>query len=137
MTREESTTTELVELTRQAFEANDRRDLDAMMRLYAPDAVMRGLGILEGRSAIRAFVEDYARNWEELEHRPEEVVDEGNRIVLAVIVQTGRPVGSASRAQQREAWVFEWEGRLIARLSFFVNVDKGRAVAERLAHERR
>ena len=35
---EESTTPDLVELTRLAFEAVNQRDIDAVMSFFAPDA---------------------------------------------------------------------------------------------------
>src|SRR5690242_19280992 len=40
--REESTTPDLVELTRLAFEAENQRDIDAVMSFFAPDAVYEG-----------------------------------------------------------------------------------------------
>jgi len=57
---EESRTPHLVELTRQAVEAGTRRDFDALMSFYSPDAVWDlsplGVGTFEGRAAIRRFV---------------------------------------------------------------------------------
>ena len=53
---EESTTPDLVERWRQAAEAADRRDFDATMGIFAPDAVweVQPLGISEsGPAAIR------------------------------------------------------------------------------------
>jgi ketosteroid isomerase-like protein len=55
---EESTTPDLVELWQQANKAFNERDLDAVMRFWAPDAVLdvtRTLGIAErGRAAYAA-----------------------------------------------------------------------------------
>jgi hypothetical protein len=56
---EESTTPDLIELTRQGIDATNRRDLDALMSLYAPDAAwesLDGLGVFEGATAVRGFV---------------------------------------------------------------------------------
>jgi len=39
----ESATPDLVELTRQGIDAGNRRDLDAVMSLYAPDVVSESL----------------------------------------------------------------------------------------------
>ena len=58
----ESTTTDLVELTRKQFEAVNRRDLDAVMSLCPPDGVYdtsHGLGTYEGPVAIRGFLEEW------------------------------------------------------------------------------
>ncbi len=136
---DESTTPDLVELVQRAIEAANRRDLDAVITSFAPDAVFegRGLGdIFEGRPALRSFLENWFGTYEELEFGLEEVRDLGNGVVFAVVVQNGRPVGSAGHLRQREGWVFVWVRDLIARLSIS-EIDEARASAERLAEERR
>jgi ketosteroid isomerase-like protein len=64
MTSEKSTTPDLVELWRQTNEAFVRRDFDAMMSFFAPDAVWdlssAGIGRFEGMAAIRGFPERLA-----------------------------------------------------------------------------
>jgi len=56
---EESTTPDLVELTRRNFEAANRRDFDAVLSFFAPDAVWDaslsgvGIGTFEGSAAVR------------------------------------------------------------------------------------
>ena len=135
---EESTTPELLELVGRAFEAANRRDLDRVTSGFAPDAVFEGraLGdIFEGRAAIRSFLEEWFGAYEELEVGLEEVRDLGNGVVFAVVVQSGRPAGSAGHLRQREGWVFVWVRGLIARLTIS-EVDEARAAAERLAEER-
>ena len=137
--REESTTSDLVELVRRQFEAANRRDLDRVTSGFAPDAVFEGraLGdIFEGRAAIRSFLEEWFGAYEELEVGLEEVRDLGNGIVFAVVFQNGRLVGSAGHLRQREGWVFVWVRGLIARLAIS-DIDEARAAAERLAKERR
>src|SRR5205085_10135354 len=89
----------------------------------------------EGRAAIRSFLEDWFGAYEELEVGLEEVRDLGNGVVFAVVVQNGRPAGSAGHLRQREGWVFVWVRGLIARLTIY-ELDEARAAAERLARER-
>ncbi|HWX97059.1 MAG TPA: nuclear transport factor 2 family protein [Solirubrobacteraceae bacterium] len=135
---EESTTPDLVELVRRQFEAGNRRDLDAATSSFAPDGVFDGRVAgdhFEGRAAIRSFLEDWFGTYEELEFGLEEVRDLGNGVVLAVVTQNGRPVGSAGHVRQREGWVYLWVGGLIARLATY-GLDEARAAAERLAQER-
>jgi ketosteroid isomerase-like protein len=135
---EESTTPDLVELVGRALEAANRRDLDAVMCSFAVDAVFEGraLGdIFEGQAAIRAFVEGWFGTYEELEYGLEEVRDLGKGVVFTVVVQNGRPAGSAGHVRQREGWVFVWVRGLCARLTIS-EVDEARAAAERLAEER-
>ena len=135
---EDSTTPDLVELVRRTSEAANRRDLDAVVSSFAEDAVFDGRAagtFFEGRPAISRFLEDWFGAYEELEYEPEEVSDLGNGVVFAVVMQDGRPVGSAGRLRQREGWVFLWVRGLIARLTTS-EIDEARAAAERLAEER-
>ena len=135
---EESTTPDPVECVRRQFEAGNRRDIDAVVSTFAVDAVLegRGLGdVFEGQAAIRAFVEGWFGMYEELEFKLEEVHDLGNGVVLAVVLQEGRPVGIAGHVQQREGWVYVWVGGLIARFTVY-DIDEARAAPERVAQER-
>ncbi|HEX5225401.1 MAG TPA: nuclear transport factor 2 family protein [Solirubrobacteraceae bacterium] len=135
---EESTTPDLVALVRRALEAMNRRDLDAVMSSFASDAVFEGraLGdVFVGHAAIRGFIEEWLGAYEELEYRLEEARDLGNEVVFTVVVQSGRPAGSAGHVQQREGWIVVWARDVIARITVS-QVDGGRAAAERLARER-
>ena len=136
---EESTTPDLVEFTRHSVEAANRGDFDALLRGYAPDAVwdlnpLGGLGTFEGHAAIRGFLEDWFRAWEELDFELEEVSDLGGGVVFAVVIQDGRPVGGDGRVRQREGWVYLWMAGSIVRLTTS-EVDQARAAAERLAEQ--
>ena len=91
---QESTTPDLVELVRKQLEALDRRDLDGVMNGVAEDTVLDGRAdFFEGRAAIRSFLEDWFRSWEELDFELEEVSDLGGGVVFGVVIQDGRPVG--------------------------------------------
>ena len=100
---EESTTPDPVELMGRAFEAANRRDLDAAASSFAEDATFDGRALgdhFQGRAAIRSFLEDWFGSYEELEFGLEEVRDLGNGVVFAVVVQNGRPAGSAGHLRQ-------------------------------------
>ena len=136
---EESGTPDLVELTRRAFEAANRRDLDAVISFFASNAVFEGrVGSDRGRAAIRSMLEEWFGAYEELEFKLVDVRNLGNGVVFAVVVQEGALAGSAGHGhfRQREGWVMLWERGLIARLSTADDVDEARAAAERLAEER-
>ena len=126
-----------VDLVRRQLEALDRRDLDGVMNNVAEDTVLDGRfeNFLEGRAAIRQFLEDWFRVWEELNFELEEVSDLGGGVVFAVVIQDGRPVGGDGRVRQREGWIYLWVGGSIARLTTS-EVDQARAAAERLAEQR-
>jgi ketosteroid isomerase-like protein len=90
---EESTTPDLVRLARQGYEAMSRGDLDGVMSLFAADAVYdasaAGLGTFEGAEAVRGFVEDWRRSWEDYRYEEEELLDLGHDVVLSVIETRG------------------------------------------------
>ena len=136
---DESTTQDLVELTRHAFEAANRRDIDAVMSFFATDAVTAGQvwNLFEGRAAIRGFFEDWFGSFAELRFEVEEFVVLDDRVVLVVVSQDGRPVGANSPLHQREGWTICWSADgLILRLTTYADIDEARAAAERLAEER-
>jgi len=137
---EESTTPDLVELSRLAFEAVNRRDMDAVVSFFAPDAVLDGRaagGLYEGRAAIRGFLDDWLGSFAELRYEVEEFVVLDDGVVLAVVYQEARPVGVDGQVHLREGWVIYWSAdSLIVRLTTHTDVDEARAAAERLAEER-
>ncbi len=134
---EEPTRPDPVELVRKQLEALDRGDFDGAMSSVAEDGVLDGRAdLIEGRAAIRRFLEEWFGAYAELEYELEEISDLGGGVVFAVVIQDGRLVGSAGRIRQREGWVYLCVGGSIARLTTS-EVDEGRAAAERLAHERR
>jgi len=140
MMAEDSTTPDLVELDQRFLEANNRRDLDAVMSFFAPDAVWDssqwGVGVFEGCSAIRRFIEDWIASYDAWEHRMEENKDLGNGVSFAVTLQHGRL--AASNAALRERWSYTalWEAGVISRMIVRNDIGEARAAAERLAEER-
>ena len=137
---EESTTPDLVELARRSIEAGSSGDFDAMLSFFAPDGLWDmsplGMGVFEGRAAIRGFLEDWQGAYEEFAVETEEVLDQCNGVTVAVLVQKGRPTGSSGDVRLRYAAVGVWTDGLIARLTNYTDIDEARAAAERLAEER-
>ena len=127
---------ENVDLVRKQLEALDRRDLDGVMNNVAEDAVLDGRAdLIEGRAAIRGFLEEWFGAYEELDFELEEVGHRGGGVVFAVVIQDGRLVGSDGHVRQHEGWVYLCVGGSIARLTTS-EVDQARAAAERLAEQR-
>ena len=96
----------LVELTRRAIAVTNQGDFDALVRLYAPDAVLklREIGTsFEGVAAIRGQFEDWIGSFEEFAVEPEEILDLSNGVVFAVVGESGRAAGSTGRAAARSA----------------------------------
>lgn len=133
---EEPTTSDPVAVVRKQLEAADRGDLDAVMANVADDAVLDGRAdLVEGRAAIRGFIEEWFEAYEELHYELEEVSHLGGGVVFAVVIQIGRLIGSGGHIRQREGWVYLCAGGSIIRLTTS-EVDEARAAAERLAAER-
>ncbi len=136
---EESTTPDLVELTRLAFEAVNQRDIDAVVSFFAPDAVFAGRewNLYEGRAAIRGFLDEWFGSFAELCMEVEELVVLGDGVALAVVNQEGRPVGVDGQVHQREGWAIHWSADgLLVRLTTHADIDEARVAADRLAEER-
>jgi ketosteroid isomerase-like protein len=137
---EEPTTPDLVQLARRVEDAGNRRDPDEVMSLFAPDAVWdmspMGIGIVEGRSAIRHYPEDWLRAYDDLTLESEEVHDLGSGVVFQVFEQRARPRGSTGEVHQRSARVVLTVDGLIAMVTSYTEIDEARAAAERLAKER-
>ena len=140
MISEESTTTDLVRLARQAYEAIDRGDPDGLMSLFAADAVYdmstAGFEIFQGAEAIRGFIEDWHRSWEDYRYEVEQLVDFGHGVALGVVRVSGRLVGGEGRIEQRVAHVAAWTNGKIVRQTHYTDITEARAAAERLAEER-
>jgi ketosteroid isomerase-like protein len=138
---EESATPDLVEMTRDTFEAVNRGDLDAVMKCFAPDAVWEAVSLgtsFEGVAAIRGFCEDWLGPYEDYELRPDEILDLGGGVVFVVTRFTARSAGSAAGEMTRSRpLVFTWVEGLVARVTAHPDsIDEARAAAERLAEER-
>jgi ketosteroid isomerase-like protein len=142
---DESTTPDLEEAVRRALEALNRRDFDAALSLYTPDAVIEfrpgGIGVLEGgrvmgREAARKSWEDLTEAFADFESEIEDHHDLGSGVTFAVPVQRGRPHDSDAFVETRGGVVAIWRDGQIARLTSYEDVAEARAAAERLAEER-
>ena len=136
----ERTALDLVDVTRRRFEAGNRRDVDAVLSFYAPNAIFEasdaGLGTYKGTDAIRAFLEDWWSGYEEYENVPEEIVQVREDAVLVINTLFGRLPGSAEPLRQHNAYLFQFQDGLIVRWTTFMDIGNAYAVAERLAKER-
>jgi ketosteroid isomerase-like protein len=140
MAADESTTPGLVELVRRSVQAATDGDLDCVLTLYAPDAVWDmsplGMGTFEGITAIRGFMEDWLGAYEEYAMEAEEIVDLGNGVSFAGILQKGRLVGSSGEVRLTYAATGVWENGVMTKSTNYGDIDEARAAAERLEQER-
>jgi hypothetical protein len=137
---EESTTPDLVELTRLSFQPAKSRNFDAIMAFWVDDPVWdfppMGLGVYRGTAAVRGFFEDWIGSYDLFEVELEECRDLGKGIVLSVIVRRASPAGSCGDVTIRYASIAVWENSLIVSVTNYPDIDEARAAAERLAEER-
>lgn len=136
----ESTTPDVVELNLRFVEAWNRRDVEAMVSFFAPDAVWEGIvpgtEQIRGRTAIRGHLEDRLRPYEEYQVQLEELLELGNGVSFSVSLHKGRLVGGSNFVQMRLPVVVLREGDLVVRIKTYTDRDQARAAAERLAEER-
>jgi ketosteroid isomerase-like protein len=138
---EKSTTRDPVVLWQQASGAAERGEFDAVMDVYAADAVwdasLPGVGIFEGVAAIRRFLEDWIGGYEEYEYEQELGLHLGNGVVFVVGRVDGRPAGSNGWVHERWAFTSLWRAAKIVLVTVDNDIDDARAAAERLAEEPR
>ena len=137
---EESTTPDLVELTRRTYEYASERNWEALLSFYGPESVWDmtplGLGTYEGPAAARRFFEEWTGSYEKYRIEPLEILDFGNGVVFARVRQSGRPAGSSGDVSLLYAAVVRWKEGVVARLTNYTDINEARAAAERLAAER-
>jgi len=142
---EEQATPDLEESVRRSIDALNRRDFDAAVAVWAPDAVWElaplGFGVfagghLIGHEAIRKSQEDLTEAFADFESELEDHRDFGRDVTFGVLVQRGRPHGSEAFVEARGGVVAIWRDARIARATSYQDLDEARAAAERLAQER-
>jgi hypothetical protein len=137
---QESTTPDLVELTRRGIEAANQRDFDAVTSLLGPDSVWDaapwGLGTHEGLTRIQLFFGDWIGGFDDYQIVVEEMLDLGNGVVFAVTMQYAHTAHIRDRVRLRSAFVFVWAEGVVTRVTSSPDIEEARAAAERLAAER-
>jgi len=135
----EPTATGVLELTRRVYTALNERHFDAVTAMFADDAVWDvsrwGLGVHVGTVAIRRFMGDWFESLEEYEVQVHEMLDLGNGVVYAEVLQVARRTGSRDHLHLRSAPVYKWAGGRIARLTLYPDLSEGRGAAERAARQ--
>ena len=136
---DESTTPDLAERVRGFWASATDRDWDAILAFYQADAVWdmtpMGLGTYADAVTMRGLWDDWVSAYEELA-LDVDARDLGGGVVLAVLNQNARPVGSTAHVQARQSLVYLWEHGKVTRVTVYTDIDQARAAAARLAQAR-
>jgi ketosteroid isomerase-like protein len=120
------------ELARETFAALNRRDVDAFLAVFAPDAEWWPLrssteGPYRGHDGIRAYFVDTAEMFERL-HADVEEVHEGDDVMLAFGRLEAKGRESGAPVELVISWVFRFaDDKVIWAKSF---ADRDEAIAE-------
>src|SRR6516165_8700184 len=109
---QEPTTPDLEERFRRSVEALARGDSNDAVAIFTERAVFDmspvGIGIFEGRDAIRDLFADWVDPYEEYKAECEEFRDLGNATTFAVVLHGGRPAGASGFVDVRHSYTMTW-----------------------------
>jgi uncharacterized protein len=117
---------ENVEVVRQAFEAFQRRDNEAVFACYDPEVEIHGQvdgSVYRGLDGVRAFFRDWLPAWEEYRSEVEEWIDAGDHVIV-VIHQRGRGKLSGAVVEQRRAHVWTVRDGKLWRLRIYATKEE-------------
>ena len=100
-----------VRALRGSYEALNRGDIPGTVEFLAADAewheseALPDAGVYRGRDAVRQFLEDFLESWERFHQEVEEVVVEGDRAALMILLTaSGRGSGATVDARYAHVW---------------------------------
>jgi uncharacterized protein len=114
-----------IEVVRRAFEAIRNRDIEALLRLYEPQAAFRPLtgtrvesGGYRGHDGIRAYFEEVDTVWDQMLPHADDLRSHGDLVVVVGgCVVRGRESGAET--DRAMAWVFRVrDGRVASHRAF-------------------
>jgi len=121
-----------VELLRAMLERVGRHseNPEALYELLAPDVVMDtsqmelpDSGVYVGHDGVREFWRRWLGPWEEWEFVPEEFIDAGDKVVVAMHMR-GRGKGSGVWVEQRHGQVWAFRDGKVVRHDLYPDLDQ-------------
>jgi ketosteroid isomerase-like protein len=97
--------------------------MDLYSRHPVWDTSAVGLGVHEGRDAVRTFHEDWQRGYEDFEMVVTDLKDLGNGVTVTVFDQRGRPKGGTGFVELPFALVTTWTEGLADQATAYADVD--------------
>jgi ketosteroid isomerase-like protein len=116
---------ENVERIKAGFAAHNSGDIDALVEVYAPDAVFETLllGTHHGNEAIRWIYEENQKTLSGYDVVPVELIDIGDKVV-AVAQAVGAGPASDIAVDEPFAFVFTFKGERVVREQAFRNKEE-------------
>jgi uncharacterized protein len=119
---------ENVNVVREAWEAAERHDNEAILPLYDADVEIQGLHglgdrVFRGVGGVREFWRDWNASWSESGSEVEEWIDAGDD-VIAVMHLWGRGKRSGARVEARQSHVWTVRGGKLWRLRVYDTRDE-------------
>ena len=107
---------ENVETVRRAWQAYMRRDNEAALAFYHPEAELRHPldgSLYQGLDGVRAFFSDWHAAWSELlANDVEELIDAGNEVIAVMRIRArGRSSGVVVERREWDVWTLR-DGKL-------------------------
>ena len=114
-----------IDRVKAGFDAHNRGDLDALVELYAPDAVFETLllGTRQGNQALREIYEENQKTLSGYDVVPVELIDFEDRVV-AVVQMLGKGAVSEIALDEGFAFVFTLRDGLVVREQAFRNREE-------------
>lgn len=116
------------ELTRQAYDAMNRRDVEWLVERVHPDIEMHMFGVAgvpvtyRGADGIREYFRDMDDLWESFESFPDDIHDLGDRVVV-IGRQRFRGRASGIDVEQQAAVLFQLRDGLVAEIRAYQSVE--------------
>jgi len=126
---------ENVEVVNRSFEAIRNRDIDALLRLYEPEAEFRPLtgtrvesGGYHGHEGIRAYFEEVDTVWEHMLPHADDLRSHGDLVVVSGGCRVrGRESGAETDTPM--AWVFRIRDGRVASHRAFADAEEALSAA--------
>jgi ketosteroid isomerase-like protein len=126
---------ENVELTRSAFEAFERGDVEWMQRRCAPDVVIvqppeiPDAKTYRGAEAIAQMIDDWPKQWEEFRLEVTEIIDVSDDVLVSGTRHTGRGRTSGIELDFEVFYVGRLRDGKLARMEMFLSREQAMQAA--------
>lgn len=125
-------------LVRNAAAVFNRGDLDGWLEYWADDVDYRAVegapddhGPVQGKDALRAYVEDWRETFDDFRQEPIELVDAGEDYVIAMFRVSGRAKLSGVETELTYAALYTFRDGKIARGREYWTLDEALEAARR------